>query len=495
VKLTPKKLFRDHFYPTVFFLILLTGTGLRLYRLGAVSLWFDEIGVALAAMEETLAGAVAIARSHAAAMPLDYVVAWLTARVLGSSEWALRLPAALWSSFALIPMYFLFKEFTSKPTALLAMLFTAISPIAIQFAQELRFYSALLFFYYLSSLLMVIAVKKPTWKNFILFGLVTIIGIYFHIYVSLAICNGLFYLYIQRKTDQIGKIVKNMVLTLIIIGIFALPGYLYFCSGESAYQYNLDLSLIPFYILQGVGLIPYYSLPNMSGWIFFAILIIMAIIGSYAALKKSDPILKTMVVSAFFQILLIVIADSATGYFFAARQILFLLPITSLMVAVAIKEISGTHETFFLSVIEEKKKYAQIRQGIAVLIITSLMIFSFPANGNTFHIEKSQAREVSAILVQEFLPGDSILVIPAWNAPSIEYYLNHRFDRPDIANAVKGISTQDLYKMNELSDQVYLIINANDMIVDPDWLEAMAFEQRSVGEHLAYSAEFLFTRH
>jgi len=78
MKLDLKKRSPNNIYPALLLLIFLLGLGLRLYHLGELSLWYDEVGVAMAAMEESLAGTIRVAREHAAAMPLDYVLAWIT---------------------------------------------------------------------------------------------------------------------------------------------------------------------------------------------------------------------------------------------------------------------------------------------------------------------------------------------------------------------------------------------------------------------------------
>lgn len=49
---------------------------IRFLDLGKESFWFDEAGVAMAASQPTLDKTLEIAQTHAAAMPLDYVVAW-----------------------------------------------------------------------------------------------------------------------------------------------------------------------------------------------------------------------------------------------------------------------------------------------------------------------------------------------------------------------------------------------------------------------------------
>jgi len=139
--------------------------------------------------------------------------------------------------------------------ALLTCLLTAIAPISILFSQELRFYSAMQFFYFLTAWLMVNTIQTPTWKNFLLFSLITTISIYFHIYVSLALCGGIPYSIVFRKNENFETTAKRILLSLIATGLLVLPGYHYFCRSEAAYQFGLDLPLIPFHIMQGIGLL------------------------------------------------------------------------------------------------------------------------------------------------------------------------------------------------------------------------------------------------
>ena len=489
-----KTRFSSILYPALFLLIFLLGLGLRLYHLGAISLWYDEVGVAMAAMETTLAGAIGIAKEHAAAMPLDYIVAWFAARLLGHSEWALRLAPALWSTFSLVPIYFLVKKLTNRPVALLTCLLTAISPFAILFAQELRFYSALLFFYYLTVWLMVNAIQNPTWKNFLLWGMGTTIGIYFHVYVSLAICSGLFYLYVRRKDENLRITIKRMLITLISIGFLALPGYLYFCHGEAAYQFKLELTLIPFFVMQGIGLLPYYSLSNLSGWIYYALLGLISITGIYIIFRKKQSILIGILISSFIQILIIIAADAVTGYFFAARQIFFLLPIASLIAALVIYEIAIPDQEDTVPLKENKTALSKVQKIIPLFIVACIVIFSVPVNIQNYQMENSESREISELLAQQHQSGETIFVIPSWNALSFEYYLTYQFDRPDIASELYGTSSLDLTEMDHLPDQSYLIINANYMDLSPLWMEEMKFEKIPVGKNLAHTAEMLFTR-
>jgi hypothetical protein len=247
--------------------------------------------------------------------------------------------------------------------------------------------------------------------------------------------------------------------------------------------------------MQGLGLLPYYSIFNLWGWLFYILKFLLVIAGCYLIFKKSYNILKCLLLSALIQILAIVVADYITGYFFAARQILFLLPINTLLVGLAIDEVSTSPKSLIRLRGKREQRYFNANRGLALLLISSMMIFSTPINASYYRLEKSESREISEILTRQYQPGETIWVIPKWNALSFEYYLIHRFNRPDIASAVKGTTTQELYDMGDSIDQAYLIVCRNYMSVHPDWLKKMRFSEQPVGENPAYSAELLFTRH
>ena len=61
-------------------MIVLLGFGLRALQLGHDIFWNDKAGVALTAVEPTVRTVLSRARSHAMAMPLDYIVTWAMPR-------------------------------------------------------------------------------------------------------------------------------------------------------------------------------------------------------------------------------------------------------------------------------------------------------------------------------------------------------------------------------------------------------------------------------
>lgn len=110
---------------------------LRLYRLGAESLWFDEGWSAqVATMEWTTLRNVLRTQPF----PFYYATLHLWAR-LGSSEWMLRLLSAMAGTLCVPLLYEIVRFCLGRPSAGFAALILAISPLHIWYSQEARMYA------------------------------------------------------------------------------------------------------------------------------------------------------------------------------------------------------------------------------------------------------------------------------------------------------------------------------------------------------------------
>lgn len=123
--------------------IVVLAAALRLPTLGAQSLWYDE-----AATWFQVSGTPGQLLYRTAAdnyPPLYNILVWLLIRVLGDSEWVLRLPAAL-LGIANVPLIYLLGRRMAGPTAgLIAALLLALSGFHLWYSQEARMYTLLAF--------------------------------------------------------------------------------------------------------------------------------------------------------------------------------------------------------------------------------------------------------------------------------------------------------------------------------------------------------------
>ena len=141
------------------------------------------------------------------------------------AEGWLRIPEAIWGIAAVGIVFIFTRKVAGKITAYAAALFLALAQVHIYFSQELRFYAALFFFYWLITWLLFRAQAKPTRHNWILVIEFAIIGAYFHFYTLFAFCNGLVFwaLFSRRRPVWNGFIISGL-----ITGLLVLPGFFIF---------------------------------------------------------------------------------------------------------------------------------------------------------------------------------------------------------------------------------------------------------------------------
>lgn len=139
-------------------LLLLTGMlllafGLRVYRLPAQSLWYDE-GVSWYMTQKTLPE-LTTWTAHDIQPPLYYYLLWGWVRLAGTSEYALRFPSVAFGLLTVSLAWALGRRLWDTRAAGLAVLFITISALHVYYAQEARMYTLLTCLGLLSSYLLV----------------------------------------------------------------------------------------------------------------------------------------------------------------------------------------------------------------------------------------------------------------------------------------------------------------------------------------------------
>jgi mannosyltransferase len=144
---------RSTFWPLLALLaLLLLALALRVYRLPAQSLWYDE-GVSwyLTRMSPP---ALTVWTANDIQPPLYYYLLWLWVRLAGTSEYALRFPSVFFGALTLPLLWVTARRLLGMRAAWLATLLLALSPLHVYYAQEARMYTLLTFLGLLSSYLL-----------------------------------------------------------------------------------------------------------------------------------------------------------------------------------------------------------------------------------------------------------------------------------------------------------------------------------------------------
>jgi hypothetical protein len=127
---------KKYIIPIIFAFALI----LRLIDLGAAQLWYDESFTAL--LSRLPLGQMITATIGDTHPPLYYLITWLAAHTIGSSEADLRLPSVIFGMVSLWLTWQISRRLKlSEPVQLAALVFMAINPMELHFSQEARMYT------------------------------------------------------------------------------------------------------------------------------------------------------------------------------------------------------------------------------------------------------------------------------------------------------------------------------------------------------------------
>jgi tetratricopeptide (TPR) repeat protein len=156
------------------------GTSLRLHALGERSLWGDEIAQAVWA-RESLPWIYRLLRPSFEAALGTYLLHFF--RLLGESEFLLRLPGVLFGILSLALIYRLGRRLFDSVTGVLAALLLAVSPFHLTHSQEVHPYTLVVLLTLLSVDFFVAAIRQPTWGRWLSWLTATALGLYAHPFV------------------------------------------------------------------------------------------------------------------------------------------------------------------------------------------------------------------------------------------------------------------------------------------------------------------------
>ena len=124
--------------------VTLLGAGLRLYRLADDNLWCDEGISDLVSRQKTPARVMQAVVELDNHPPLYYLLLHGWRRIVGSSDFSLRLLSALLGTAAIPLLFAAGRDLFDDTAGLLAALLLAISPVALHYSQEARMYAMMM---------------------------------------------------------------------------------------------------------------------------------------------------------------------------------------------------------------------------------------------------------------------------------------------------------------------------------------------------------------
>lgn len=380
---------------------ILLGMFLRFWQLGGKNFWLDELGVANAAFQPTLSLALKAASEHIMAMPLDYVIAWIAARFSHAEGW-LRLSEALWGCMLLPVGYKLSLKLSgSKRIASFTLLLLALSPILIMYSQELRFYSPLIFFFTVSTYVGLEAVRASRFGSWVTFTFITMVGIYFHLYMILAVGTVLLWLlpYFNKEHWTLRR--NSFAISALVLAVAFLYGLFSFGGVYANHQLSLfEYESFSTFFFTGLGWFPAYP-ASITGWFLGIFMMLLAISGVGITIRKSPfGHIALLFYATVLQVMMIVVFDYLKNYPLFARQIVMFAPVMIFFSAIGvdwlIEQISAHFQT---------GPSTERLTGTWVILI---LLVTFPALNGYYQAQKGSMQQIRAILSDQWQTGQAI---------------------------------------------------------------------------------------
>ncbi|MCA9935338.1 MAG: glycosyltransferase family 39 protein [Ardenticatenaceae bacterium] len=216
---------RSDFYGRLLLLtILFFAFGLRLYRLGDQSMWWDELKTlerATIPLQDLLADLIS-KRNH---MPLYFLLMhpWV---LVGQSAFILRFFSVIWGTLSVAEMYRVGRLVAGRAGGIVAALLLAVAPFHVWYSQEARMYTLLPFALLLAHDFLLQIVRREgedgrspsisLWLGYTLAMLVALYVHYFAIFIILA-----HYTYFAFHFRQMRKVALHWFIAAFVVGAFA----------------------------------------------------------------------------------------------------------------------------------------------------------------------------------------------------------------------------------------------------------------------------------
>jgi 4-amino-4-deoxy-L-arabinose transferase-like glycosyltransferase len=180
-------------------LIVVFAAVLRLWSLGAKSLWYDE-AYSLFMARHSLREMVGMLATYDNHPPLYYAFLHLWMRLVGDGDVAVRLPSAAASLGAVVATFLLARRVADGRVAVLAATLMAVSPFQVVAAQEARMYPFLTLCAVGASSALWLALRVPRRRSWLAYVVWMLLALYTHyLAILLLVAHGVYVAAVERE--------------------------------------------------------------------------------------------------------------------------------------------------------------------------------------------------------------------------------------------------------------------------------------------------------
>ena len=327
-------------------LLILAAYALRIANINTYSYWQDEAAQIEAASRANI---IEIARTVSArgagAVPLDHILTSVALRIAGDAEMVIRCLPLIWSTLTVALLYRLGD--TLQPGAgKWAALAMCLSPLAVAYAREARFYSLGLMLATAVITWGALAAKghiRLSFKTWLICAALAVLTIYTHVYSALLWGAGLAIVFLAGDSSRRAQVALWFVSALALAVLAFLPWLVWAMKmpagfGSGALDTFTERSVHS--VLRGLEL-PSWLPVRRADWLaglhpFVTTATVLAGILIGLLSKVHRRLTLGLALAYLFGVSGVVLANLVGHYYFAPKQFLFLLPIRSLFIGFAL---------------------------------------------------------------------------------------------------------------------------------------------------------------
>lgn len=429
----------------VMVLIILLGAALRFYKLGAWSLWVDEVFTINRANAHVNIKSLLTAWWHPS---ISLILTRGSMELFGFSPWSARLAPTLIGIISLPLVYHYTRRWFGVWTALIAVLLLAIAPWHLEWSQNARYYTGQLLFLFLASYYFYQALESNRPTRFLLAGFWLALAVAERFtaifFFPVAACY-LLVLAVFAMDKPAGFNRRNLLLLGVPLVVFALVEIIRFALTRSSYLVGaLDLS---------------YNLPiddpfRLGLFIAFNIgmpLTVFGVITGFYLFQKRDRAGLYIFLNAIVPIVLLLFINPF--YFTKGRYIFMVLPFWMILAGIGIEAL-----------------YRRVNGYGRLLVLGVLFLMLFDAMGANVmyytinHGNRNNWQQAFDIVHSNRATGDRIVT---WWTELGPYYTDEEI-----------ISWGDVYigDMENARDPMWFILDEETIWLNPEMQELLVQE-------------------
>ncbi|HXB16168.1 MAG TPA: glycosyltransferase family 39 protein [Solirubrobacteraceae bacterium] len=193
---------------------------LRFSTLGIQSFWYDEAFTPLHVLHPSLIATLEALPRTENSPPLWYLLEWFDYRLLGTGEYALRLPSAI-AGTALVPVaWAIGRQLADRAAAIACAALIAVGPLFVWYSQEARVYGLFMLTSGLATLAFVRVLREPSGRRYAVFAIAGALCLLSHYFGVFILAGMAAWLLVDRRTRR-GSLPALAV--LVLVGLALLP--------------------------------------------------------------------------------------------------------------------------------------------------------------------------------------------------------------------------------------------------------------------------------